>query len=116
MITLSPNTKVYIHTGIIDFRKQIDGLCGICKYELNKDPFSGAMFVFTNRSRNSLKIIFYDGQGFWCYHKRLSRGIFNWWPSGELCSEIASRNLNVLIWNGNPIESKMQDDWRSIMT
>lgn len=116
MISPSPNTKVYIYAQSIDFRKGIDGLGGVCKYELNKDPLSGSMFVFTNRGRSALKILYYDGQGFWIYHKRLSRGQFNWWPSGELCIEIASRDLNVLIWNGNPENSNMQSDWKSIMT
>lgn len=115
MITVSPNTKVYVHTESIDFRKGIDGICGVCKYELNKDPFCGAMFIFTNRPKTALKILYYDGQGFWIYHKRLSRGKFNWWPTGELCQNIASKDLSVLIWNGNPDNSNMQEDWRSVM-
>lgn len=116
MITVSPNTKVYIHTTFIDFRNGIDGICAICKYQLHRDPFSGAMFIFTNRGRTALKILFYDGQGFWVYHKRLSRGKFKWWPNGDTSLEMASRELNVLLWNGDPQKSKMQEDWRPILT
>ena len=115
MITISPSTKIYVHTKVIDFRKGIDGICGVCKYELKKDPFSGSMFVFTNRARTGLKILYYDGQGFWIYHKRLSRGKFNWWPKGDICTELIARDLSVLIWNGNPSNSNMQENWRSIM-
>ena len=114
MIAISPNTKVYIYTESIDFRKGIDGISGVCKYKLNKDPFSGAMYIFTNRNRTALKILYYDGQGFWIYHKRLSQGKFKWWPQGELCKQIASKDLSVLLWNGNPLNSNMQKDWRSI--
>lgn len=114
MITIAPNIKVHVHTGIVDFRKGIDGLSGVCKYELKKDPFSGAMFIFSNRSKKCLKILYYDGQGFWVYHKRLSTGRFKWWPNGKLCKEIAAKDLCVLIWNGDPRSSKMQQDWRPL--
>lgn len=116
MISISPNTKIYVYTDVLDFRKGIDSICGFCKQNLREDPFSGAMFVFANRGRTALKILFYDGQGFWIYHKRLSRGKFNWWPEGDLCRKLAAKELNVLIWNGNPESSKMQSDWRSLMT
>lgn len=114
MISIAPNIKVYIHTGVVDFRKGIDGLSAVCKYELIKDPFSGSMFVFSNRQKKALKILYYDGQGFWVYHKRLSCGRFQWWPDGVLCKEIAAKDLSVLIWNGDPKTSKMQSDWRSL--
>jgi len=115
MIQISPHCPIFIHTGFVDFRKGIDGLCGVCKYEMDKDPLNGALFVFSNRSRQSLKILIYDGQGFWVFHKRLSTGKFNWWPtSSKIYSELISRELSVLIWNGDPNETKMQKDWRAI--
>ena len=114
MITPTPNTKIYIHTGKVDFRKGIDGLCAICKYDLKKTPFNGTMFVFSNSSRTALKILYFDGQGYWICHKRLSRGRFNWWPKGELAIEFAAKELIVLMWNGDPYGSKMQSDWRPI--
>jgi transposase len=113
MMNLTSGSQIFICTESIDFRKGIDGLAGICKYELNQDPFSGAMFVFTNQGKKALKILFYDGQGYWVYHKRLSRGKFNWWPQGELCQKLAVKDLTVLIWNGDPNSSRMQPDWIS---
>ena len=112
MISVSSSTKIYVHTKPVDFRKGIDGFASICKSELALDPFSGSMFVFTNKLRSALKILYYDGQGFWIYHKRLSRGKFKWWPSGKISTSIAAKDLAVLVWNGNPEESKMQSDWR----
>jgi transposase len=116
MIQLAPTTKVYVATVAIDFRKGIDGLSGISLQVLQQDPFSGAVFVFTSKNRESIKILFYDGQGFWLMQKRLSRGKFLWWPQGELCADIAVRDLSVLLWNGDPTKSNMQSDWRKIDT
>lgn len=114
MFSPGPSTQVYICIEPIDFRKGIDGLASTCKYRLNKDPFSGALFVFTNKSKKSLKLLFYDGQGYWVYQKRLSEGKFNWWATGELCQQLAVKDLNVLIWNGNPQSAQMAKDWRQI--
>jgi len=116
MIQITPKTPIFIHTGVVDFRKGMDGLCGICKYELKQDPLSGAMFVFSNRSRKSLKILIYDSQGFWVFHKRLSTGRFTWWPtSSETCCELAANELYVLIWNGDPNKADMQKNWKNIL-
>ncbi len=112
MISLAANAEVFICTETVDFRKGIDGLAGVCKKQLGQDPFSGALFVFINRSRQSIKILFYDGQGFWIYHKRLSSGRFLWWPEGNLCKSIAAKDLSVLIYNGNPEQAQLQADWR----
>jgi transposase len=62
----------------VDFRKGIDGLAAVCKQKLQKDPFSGVMFVFVNKSRQALRLLVYDGQGFWLCHKRLSSGRLRW--------------------------------------
>lgn len=117
MIQITPQTPIFIHTGCIDFRKGIDGLCGVCRYEMNKDPLEGALFGFSNRSRQALKILIYDGQGFWVFHKRLSTGKFLWWPTSDnICLDLAAKELSVLIWNGDPKKISLQDDWRSIET
>jgi len=115
MIQITPLTPIFVHTGFTDFRKGIDGLCGVCKYELEKDPMTGAMFVFGNRTRKALKILIYDGQGFWVYHKRLSRGRFKWWPeSDKVHASLVANQLSVLIWNGDPQKAKMQSNWKNI--
>ena len=111
MIGPSGQTTVLIYRQPIDFRNGIDGICGICKQKLNEDPFNGGMFVFTNRSRQSLKILYYDGQGFWVYHKRLSTGRFKWWPTENDKHALAAIELMVLINNGDPSSSQMQKNW-----
>jgi transposase len=92
----------------VDFRKGIDGLVGICRGPLQMDPFSGCLFVFRNRRGTSIKILMYDGQGYWLCQKRLSKGRFTWWPKedeGSLRS-LAANQLQTLLWNGEPDKAK----------
>lgn len=97
-----------------DFRKGIDGLAGVCRVALSQDPFSGYMFVFRNRRATAIKILVYDGQGFWLCQKRLSKGRFRWWPAGEVIRELQARDLQVALWNGDPSQAKMGPLWRAL--
>jgi transposase len=72
MLQLVPQSKIFVATQPLDFRKGIDAIAACCKLKLSLDPFNGAMFVFCNRSKNSIKILCHDGQGFWLCLKRLS--------------------------------------------
>jgi transposase len=67
----------------VDFRKGIDGLAKVCREVLNFDPFSGYVFIFRNKKGSALKILMYDGQGFWLCQKRLSKGRFIWWSAKD---------------------------------
>ena len=66
MLAISPNTKAYLCLADVDFRKGIDGLQAVCRNLIEKDPFSGMIFIFRNRSGSSIRTLAYDGQGFWC--------------------------------------------------
>jgi len=83
MIAVTPHMRILLAAEPVDFRKGIDGLAGVCRNILDKDPFTGYLFVFVNKKRSSIKILVYDGQGFWLCTKRLSRGKFGWWPKGN---------------------------------
>ena len=72
MIQIPPHLRVFQHIAPVDFRKGIDGLVGVCRSRLRQDPMNGAVFVFINRRRTSIKLLCYDGQGFWLCQKRLS--------------------------------------------
>ena len=73
------------------------------------------MFVFSNRSRQAIKILFYDGQGFWVFHKRLSSGKFKSWPKSEGYLEIVAQQLLILIWNGDFTRINFQKNWKNIL-
>jgi len=71
MIQITPQMRIVAAVEPADFRCGIDGLARLCKDVLKHDPFNGWVFVFRNRSAKALKILVYDGQGFWLCHKKL---------------------------------------------
>ena len=115
MLQLTPQSRIFLAVEPIDFRRGIDGLCALCRQQLGQDPFDGALFVFRNRLGTSLKILCYDGQGFWLCQKRLSQGRLSWWPDSPLASQaLSARELQILLWNGNPLQARMAEDWRRV--
>lgn len=70
--------QVYLATGFTDMRKSINGLSLIVSEQLGHDPFAGSVFVFCNRSRDKLKILHWECNGFWLYYRRLDKGKFHW--------------------------------------
>jgi transposase len=108
--------RIWLAVEPVDFRKGIDGLVQLCRQKLQADPLAGALFVFASRRRKSLKLLVYDGQGFWLCQKRLSEGRFQWWPqngSQPICG-LEAHQLQLLLWNGNPTEAKTAPLWRRI--
>ena len=78
MIAFGANTRVYLATGATDMRKSIDGLAALTQEVLAADPFSSHLFVFCNRLRDKLKILYWHNNGFWLFYRRLERGTFQW--------------------------------------
>lgn len=78
MLTLSPGVRVYVAPGATDMRKSFLGLAAATRQVLEQDPLSGHLFAFCNRRRTLLKILFWDGTGFWVLAKRLAKGTFAW--------------------------------------
>src|SRR5437763_9923645 len=75
--------RILVAIEAVDGRKGIDSLARLCQERLAADPFSGCLFLFRSRAGTSIRILVYDGQGFWLAQKRLSKGRFVWWPSGN---------------------------------
>lgn len=78
MLSLPTSVRVYLARGATDMRKSIDGLAAITTQVLEHDPMSGHLFVFCNRCRDRIKILYWERTGFWLLHKRLERGTFAW--------------------------------------
>jgi transposase len=90
--------QVYLACGKTDMRKQINGLTAIVEGSFQLDPFAQAVFVFCNRNRDRLKILEWDGDGFWLYFKRLERGRFRWPGEGEEATlALTPEELQVLL-------------------
>ena len=114
MIQVTPQMRVLVATAAVDFRKGIDGLVELCRGQLGADPMRGAVFVFRNRRRTSVKLLVYDGQGFWLCQKRLSSGRFRHWPSGEATATLEAHELQVLLRGGDPMQTRAAPVWRRV--
>ena len=115
MIQIVPHLKVLVALEPVDFRKGIDSLAGVCLRQFEVDPFTGTLFVFRNRSGTALKLLVYDGQGFWLCHKRFSKGRLQWWPRSDAVAEpLPAEQLSVLIYNGLPLQANMAEAWRPL--
>lgn len=115
MVQLTSQSRLLLATEPVDFRKGINGLAAVYRKVLGEQPLSGAIFVFRNRAATAIKLLFYDGQGFWLCTKRLSQGRFRWWPHSEGTStRLAAREVQILLWNGHPAQAQMAEDWRQL--
>jgi len=114
MLQITAQCKISLAIQSVDFRRGIDGIAALCRQALNQDPMSGILFVFRNRLKTMVRILCYDGQGFWLCTKRLSSGRFKWWPSqtDSVISPIDHKELYTLIYNGNPATAKFDSDWK----
>jgi transposase len=100
--------KVYLACGHTDMRNSNNGLTAIVESSFRLDPFGEALFAFCNRSRDRLKILEWDGDGFWLYFKRLEKGHFKWPASGESATmSFNGEELNVLL-GGAKVELKIR--------
>jgi len=125
MLQITPQMKILVAIQPVDFRKGIDGLASLCTQSLEQDPFAGTVFVFRNRRGTAIKVLVYDGQGFWLCQKRLSQGRFRWWPAAVDASSpeksassrtqtLTAHQLSVLFSAGNPDRTSAAPDWRSV--
>ncbi|MFQ5506897.1 MAG: IS66 family insertion sequence element accessory protein TnpB [Planctomycetota bacterium] len=83
MLSVPGSTRLFLCREAVDFRKAHDGLCRIVRDEFDEDPFTGDVFVFFNKARDRIKLLFWDRNGFWLLYKRLERGTFPFDVRGE---------------------------------
>lgn len=118
MLQITPQMTLFLSVNHTDFRKGIDALVCLCRQQLHQDPFSGALFAFTNRDRSAIKLLIYDGNGFWLCLKRFSKGKLQWWPSANHTASsiyhIDATQLAILVSQGNPQMSKLGSNWKRL--
>jgi transposase len=116
VIQIVPQMKILVALESVDGRKGIDSLARLCQEKLQEDPFSGCLFVFRSRRGTSIRILSYDGQGFWLAQKRLSKGRFVWWPGGkEATRRLQAHQAQLLLAAGDP-EAAAAPVWRKVGT
>ena len=108
VLSVSPATRVFVALNPVDMRLSFNGLYAQVQSVLGQDPLTGHLFVFTNRLKNRIKIIYWDGSGLWVCAKRLERGTFGW-PSGEGAScSLRPEELQLLL---HGLEGKPRRHW-----
>ena len=111
------DARVLVMHEPINCRYGIDGTAAVARQVLAQEPMDGAFFVFRNKSRRMLRILYYDGSGFWLCTKRMSKGCFSVWPTGDgtaPASPLLARELQVLLWGGDPMNCAFPDLWRKV--
>ena len=105
MLNLSAATRVFVATAPVDLRGSFNRLFALAQTVLQQDPLSGHWFVFTNRQRNRVKVLFWDGSGLWVCAKRLERGRFTWPEAESASANLRSEELSALL-SGLEIQAK----------
>jgi transposase len=114
--SLPPTTKVYFATGLVDMRKGIDGLCAIVEATLKKNPLDGHLYVFVGKTRDKVKILYWDRNGFALHMKRLEQGRFQMPAVDEhrLKIEMDATELAMLL-DGVDLNAKRLARWKPQM-
>jgi transposase len=116
MIQITPHMRILVAVEPVDFRAGIDALAGICRQRLQADPFAGTLFVFANRRRTAVRVLVYDGQGFWLCTKRLSSGRFACWPVADVATHpLLACQLQALLMAGDPTGVNAAPNWRQLI-
>ena len=108
MLSFSSATRVFVATAPVDLRGSFNRLFALTQTILQQDPLSGHWFVFTNRQRNRVKILFWDGSGLWVCTKRLDQGRFGWPKAEEQCARLRGEELIALL---SGLEVKAKQNW-----
>jgi transposase len=108
MLSLSPATRIFVALEPVDMRRSFNGLSAAVETVLAQDPLSGHVFLFTNRLRNRVKLVYWDGSGLWVCAKRLERGRFGW-PTGDGASRTLRPEELTLLLHG--LEGQSRAHW-----
>ena len=114
MMPVGPATRVYLAAGATDLRKSFEGLSDQVRQRLKEDPLSGHLFVFANRRRSRIKLLYWDGSGLWVCAKRLEQGCFSWPRAAGGVEPAGLRILGeelTLLLGGIDLEKTRTRDW-----
>lgn len=108
MLALTAGTRIFLAVAAVDLRRSFDGLSAHVQTVLEEQVLEGGLFVFTNRRRNRLRLLWWDGSGLWIATKRLERGVLTW-PAGEGSAvKLRPEQLSALM---SGLEVREKDGW-----
>jgi transposase len=115
MIQITPQMRVLVAIEPVDGRKGIDSLAQLGREKLAEDPFSGCVVVFRSRGGTAIRLLTYDGQGYWLAQKRLSKGRFRWWPEADKPTKrLESYEAQLLLAAGDVSRVRAAPMWRRV--
>jgi transposase len=116
MIQLIPQLQILLACQPVDFRRGIDALAALCRKEFDSDPMTGTLYVFRNRRGTALKMLCFDGVGWWLITRRYSSGRVRWWPDQPEASlhSLEAQQLAVLLYQGLPDQARFAPPWRAL--
>jgi transposase len=112
MLSAPPTVSIFLYTRAADLRKGFDGLAGIVRQEFDADPLDGSLFLFVNRRRDRIKILHFDGTGFWLYYKRLEAGTFEVMASQQSRVQIDATQLAMLLGGVSLVSAQRRKRYR----
>jgi transposase len=115
MMPVGPATRIYLATGATDLRKSFEGLSDVVRHQFQEDPLSGHLFVFANRRKTRVKVLYWDGSGTWVCAKRLAKGCFHWPktadpPTGAL--RVLAEEFTLLLSGLDLAQTRPREWWR----
>jgi transposase len=114
LIQITPHIRILVALEPVDGRKGVDSLAQVCREKLQADPFSGCRFIFRTRRGTAIRLLCFDGQGFWLATKRLSQGRFRFWPAGAgAARSLRAHQAQLLLAAANP-DTEAPPSWRPL--
>ena len=110
MLGLGAATRIYVATGATDMRLSFDGLYALVVGQLQQDPQTGHLFLFANKRRDRMKILFFDGSSLWVCARRMEQGRLHW-PSSEQGRMQLSREEFALLIGGIDLSATRKRKW-----
>lgn len=111
MLSLSTATRVFVALEPVDMRKSFNGLYALVQSVLGQEPTNGHLYLFTNKLRNRLKILCFDGSGLWVCAKRLEKGTFGWPRGSGVSTCLRPEELNLLV---HGLEGTPRRNWHRL--
>jgi transposase len=100
MLNLSLQLRIYVHAGATDMRKSFDGLSGLVRSVFQADPLDGSLFLFLNRRRDRVKLLYWDRDGYVIWAKRLEQGTFEMIPAADGTPAVEIDATQLAMWLG----------------
>ncbi len=110
MLGMGAATRVFVATGVTDMRRGFDGLYALVVGQLQQDPQSGHLFLFANKRRDRMKILFFDGNSLWVCSRRMEQGRLHW-PSSEDGRVQLTREEFALLIGGMDLNTATKRKW-----